>query len=116
MRVRTLLATVVGILILGNPARAADDEKARLAAHHFKEVYWQCLADETVRNLGRNMSGPDFVIYLKGRCPDQLKQFRIAFIDYLAIKHPDVPMAMHFTAAEQVISAAVDDAASAYVD
>ena len=62
------------------------------------------------------MSGVDFVIYLKGRCPDQLKQFRTAFIDYLAIKHPDVPMAMHFTAAEQVISAAVDDAASAYVD
>jgi hypothetical protein len=87
-----------------------------LAAQRFKEIYWKCLADEAVRVLPRNMSAPDFVIYIKGRCPDQRQQFRVALVDYLALRHSDVAMSDHFSAADYAISTALDDVASAYVD
>ena len=115
--VKRLLMIAAGLVVaVVSMAKAADVEKARLATHQLKEPYWQCLSEETVKVLSRKMSGPDFVVYIKGRCPDQKKQFRIALIDYFAMKHPDIATSMHFTTADQVISAAIDDAASAYVD
>jgi hypothetical protein len=94
----------------------ADAESARALTHQLKDKYWNCLAAEGVQALPRKMSGQDFVIFIRGRCLDQLKHFRIALVDYLALKHPDVEMRAHLAAADQVIQAAIDDIASTYVD
>ena len=86
---------LIGILAIFPAMALAQNENdiAGVAAHLLKEAYWNCLAEESVRVLPRKMSGPDFVIYIKGRCPDQLVKFRVAMIDYLAMRHPDVAMA-----------------------
>jgi hypothetical protein len=108
---------LTGVLIgAGVPAAGADQEQARLIAHRAKDVYWQCLAHETVRALPRKMSGSDFEIYIKGRCLDEAKQFRIKMADFLSIAHPEMGTANHISSADWAISKAIEDVASTYVD
>src|SRR5262245_28323268 len=95
------LATgLVALGLLGtlnaHAASAADEERARVAAQQFKQLYWDCLAREVIQALPRKLSGPDFIVYIKDRCSAEQQQFRVAFIDYIAIKHPDVPVSAHF--------------------
>jgi len=113
---RIPISTAAGLCLLLAPSYAADAEAARLATHRFKDAYWNCLAQEAVKALPRKMAGSDFVIFIKGRCLDEVKQFRIALVDYLAIKHPDVQMPTHLMAADQTIQAALADISSTYVD
>jgi hypothetical protein len=61
-------------------------------------------------------SRADFVIYIRAKCPNERQQFKVAFVDYLALRHPELAMNMHFSAFEDVAKAAIDDVASAYID
>lgn len=114
------LCLVTAAILVGAGLQAlADDpatEKAGLTAHQSKEKYWNCLAEEAIRVLPRKMDGQDFMIFIKGRCLDEVKQFRISLISYLSRKHPDVEIRDNMAAADQVIVAAIDDISSTYVD
>jgi hypothetical protein len=46
------------------PVMGADEEQARLAIRRFKELYVQCLSNEAIKVLPRNMSGSDFENYI----------------------------------------------------
>jgi len=98
----------------GLPVMGADEEQARLTTNRFKSVYWQCLSNEAIKVLPRNMSGSDFRIYIKGRCLDEANQFRLTMADYLDIKHPDSAAATHISSADRALSEAIENIASFY--
>jgi hypothetical protein len=98
------------------PGHSADPEEARKAAHSFKEVYWNCLANETQRIFPKKLSGQDFALFIKGACPSEAQRFREVLIDFLALKYPEVQQSLHFASAEQAISAARDDIVKAYIE
>ena len=94
----------------------ADEEKAHQLAHHFKELYWQCLAAETQRMLPRNMSAEDFSLLIKAACPTEAQNFRVALVDYLALKFPDIAASIHLSQADYAISAAQADVVKAFIE
>ena len=96
------------------PVMGADEEQARLTVRRFKDIYLQCLSNEAIKVLPRNMSGSDFVIYIKGRCLDEANQFRITMANYLDIKHPDSASATHINSADRAISEAIENIATFY--
>jgi hypothetical protein len=116
LRMLIRFALVAVVPLMSGQTAAADQEAARAMAHQFKEVYWKCLADEAVRILPRKMPASDFVIYIKGRCPDEKKSFRVALVDYFAIRHPEIGAGEHLASADYAVGAALDDIASTYVD
>jgi hypothetical protein len=105
----TALIAVTGTAVVAN-------DNGRAVAHQFKEAYWNCLAQETVRVLPRKMAGPDFLVFIQGRCPDERKQFRTALVDFLAREFPTIAAQTHLSEADRAIQLAIEDAASAYVD
>ena len=109
---------VVGMLTAGAlPALAqADQEKARQWAHSFKEQYWQCLANETERMLPRKISAQDFSLFIKGACPTEAQKFRVALVDYLAMKFPDIAANTHLSAADNAISLAQADVVKTFIE
>jgi hypothetical protein len=88
-------------------------EESRLAAQQRKEAYWNCLANKAVQVLPRRMARPDFMIFIRGACPDEKTHFRTALTRHLGLEFPNAPA--HLTAADDAIALAVQDAASAYV-
>jgi len=80
------------------------------------DAYWQCLAVETKRNFTRNLSGTDFELFIRGTCKDEAQRFRVAMIDYLALKFPQISAAMHFSSADTAIRAAIEDMVSGYIE
>src|SRR3954453_3500247 len=83
------LASAALAFAAGLPVMGANEEQARFTVRRFKDIYLQCLSNEAIKVLPRNMSGSDFRIYIKDRCLDEANQFRITMADYLDIKHPD---------------------------
>jgi hypothetical protein len=111
----TTLATAVIILC----AFTEDDiEKARQAAHFYKEKYWECLAAEIVRNVPTNISAQDFSLLVKSACPQEKNNFRVPLVDYIAMKDgasgSDIPGV--FSAADIAITAAQDDAVKGFIN
>src|SRR5947209_4019340 len=91
-----------------------SEEQARLTIQCFKSIYWQCLSNEAVKVLRRDMSGSDFDIYINGRCLDEANQLRITIADYLRIKHPDSAAATNINSADWAISEAIENIAKFY--
>ena len=60
--------------------------------------------------------GADFQLYIKGTCQVDAQRFRVAMVDYLALKFPDMQVSMHFTTANDAIRLAIEDIVSAYID
>ena len=111
-----LAAVLLSAMAGAGAAQDAAATQARQTAHQYKEKYLQCLADESVRVLPQRMDAQEFTVFIKGRCLDELKQFRVALIDYiLALKHPELDMQKHFTATNQIVAHAIDDAAGNYI-
>ena len=107
------LASVASILV---GFTAADEEKARQGAHQLKAIYWQCLADVTQRQLTRAMSTEDFSIFIKGVCLAEEQNFRVAVVDYLAMKFPEISTGTHLAEADRLVSLAQADVVSTYID
>jgi len=112
---RRHLITLACVLAVASNAYA-DEEAARRAAHAFKEQYWECLASTAVQALPKKFSGQDFAYYVKGSCPDEAQNFRVAVVDYLALKFPNIDACTHLASANMVISAAQDDIVKFYIE
>ena len=111
-----LAAVLLSAMVGASAAQDADSIQARQTAHQYKEKYLQCLANESARALPRRMDAQEFVVFIKGRCLDEVKQFRIALVDYiLALKHPELDMQTHFTMSNQIVASAINDIAGSYV-
>jgi hypothetical protein len=54
------LASAALVFAAGLPVMGADKEQARLTVRRFKDIYLQCLSNEAIKVLPRNMSGSDF--------------------------------------------------------
>jgi hypothetical protein len=118
LRVKIVTAITAGLLLasMNFGAHAADVETARRAAHAAKEAYWGCLASTMAQALARKLPTQDFVYYVKGACPDEARKFRVAMIDFLSLKHPDVDMSTHWAGANTAITAAQDNVVSGYIE
>jgi hypothetical protein len=110
-----LLLTLIAQWLNAGPIHA-NEEQSRARAHAMKQLYWDCLTKETLRALPKKLSGNDFSLFVKPKCPDERIQFSVALVDYLALKFPDVPMRTHLDQAQSVIQAAIDDVVSSYVE
>lgn len=109
-------AALVAILLTLPAFTQADEEKARQWAHDYKEQYWKCLANETQRMLPRNISAQDFSLFIKGACPTEAQRFRVALIDYLAMKFPDIAASTHLSSADNAISLAQADVVKTFIE
>jgi|tagenome__1003787_1003787.scaffolds.fasta_scaffold20807064_2 hypothetical protein len=115
MRIKVFALTSAALVFAaGLPVMGADEEQARLTVRRFKDIYLQCLSNEAIKALPRNMSGSDFRIYIKERCLDEANQFRLTMADYLDIKHPDSAAATHISSADRALSEAIENIASFY--
>lgn len=111
-----LAAVLLSAMAGASAAQDADSVQARQTAHQYKEKYLQCLADESASALQRKMDAQEFAVFIKGRCLTEVKQFRVALIDYiLALKRPELDMQTHFTMSNQIVAHAIDDIAGSYV-
>jgi hypothetical protein len=110
------MRTGVGVLcvFLAIVIATQANEQQSLAAQRL--IYWRCLASEVVAMLPTKMSGRDFAAYIKGKCLAEQQGFRSALSAYFAKTMPSKTDADHRTAADLVIHATQDDAASAYDD
>jgi len=90
-------------------------EEGRQATHHFKELYWNCLAEEALTMLSTKVTVEDFRSYLLGACSAEKQAFRVPFVDYLAMKHPEMTMQDHSASFDYVIQAAIDETVSGFV-
>jgi hypothetical protein len=90
-------------------------EESKLTAQQRKEAYWDCLANKAVQVLPRKMSRATFMTFIRGACPDRKTQFRTALTRHLELEFPNTPVQTHLAAADNAITLAVEDAASAYV-
>src|SRR3954451_6283133 len=108
------LASAALAFAAGLPVVGADEEQARLTVRHFKDIYLQCLSNEAIKVLPRNMSGAEFRVYIKDQCLDEANQFRSTMADYLDIKYPDGAAATHITSADRAISEAIENVAKFY--
>jgi hypothetical protein len=100
----------------GGASQVAVDDQARRIAHQSKEKFLKCLADETENALPRKLGVQEFVVFIKGRCLDEVKQFRIALLDYiLALDHPDLDIETHFAKSNKIIANTISDIADTYV-
>jgi hypothetical protein len=93
----------------------ADKEQARVAAQYYKQKYWGCLTKEASEMLKSNVSVADFKEYLPGTCQTEKQDFRVPFIDYLAMVYPEIAAKEHFAQFDYVAQAAIDVAVSSYV-
>ena len=108
------LASAALVLAAGLPVMGADEEQARLAVRRFKELYVQCLSNEAIKVLPRNMTGSDFENYIKGRCLDEANLFRVTMADYWSFKHPDSAAATRTNPADPAISEAIENITKFY--
>jgi hypothetical protein len=108
------MRTGVGVLcvLLAIVIATQANEQQSLAAPRLDS--WRCLASEVVAMLPTKMSGQDFAAYVKGKCLTEQQSFRAALTAYFAKTMPSETDADHRTAADLVIHATQDDAASAY--
>ena len=114
MRIQTLFVVVALVLL---PAfTEADIEKARQAAQSYKQKYWECLAAEIVRMVPTTVSAQDFSLLLQGACPTEKQNFRVPFVDYFAMKFPDVGVQAQLSQFEIVAKAAQDDALRGFIN
>ena len=90
-------------------------EKARQAGQYYKQKYWDCLVDETVKKLSTKINAEDLRSYLKGACAAEKQDFKVPFVDYMAMLYPDISLQDAFAAFDTVVQAAVDDAVSGFV-
>jgi hypothetical protein len=115
MRVKVFaLAGAALLFAAGLPVMGADEEQARLTVRRFKDIYLQCLSNEAIKVLSRNMSGSDFRLYIKDRCLDEANQFRLTMAHYFDVKHSDSAAATHIGSADRAISEAIETIASFY--
>lgn len=108
---RSLLAIVV--LSLATPSHAqqysdAQKEEARQATHYFKQLYWDCLAKFTPKAVQKNMAAADFKALLAGVCMAEKQNFRVPFVDFLAMEHPDIAGEEHFRQFDYIVTQAID--------
>src|SRR5687767_2102494 len=90
-------------------------EKARKAVHHFKQQYWDCLAGEQQKMLLRMASTDDFKLYIKGACLKERHNFKVPFIDLLAMKFPQKEATEHSAAFDGIVSETLDAAVAGYI-
>jgi hypothetical protein len=115
----TFRAATVAVADLVLPAFTdADVEKARQAAHFFKEKYWECLGAEVERAVRTNMSAQDFSLFVKGACQQERERFRVPLVDYIAMKHraatSDTPAVL--SAADSAISMSQEGAVTGFIN
>jgi hypothetical protein len=108
------LASAAVMFAAAIPVMGADEEQARLAIRRFKELYVQCLSNEAIKVVPRNMTGSDFKNYIKGRCLDEANLFRITTADYWSFKHPDSAAATRTNLADPAISEAIENITKFY--
>jgi hypothetical protein len=58
---------------------------------------WACLQAEVQKNLSLRTRSDDFAPYVKGACSQETQAFRVPWVDYLAMKHPDIDASTHLT-------------------
>src|SRR3954464_2243928 len=110
MRIKVFALTSAALVFAaGLPVMGADEEQARLTVRRFKDIYLQCLSNEAIKALPRNMSGSDFRVYIRDRCLDEANQFRLTMADYLDIRHSDSAAATHISSADRAISEAIEN-------
>src|SRR5664279_5816255 len=78
-----LAAVLLSAIAGGSASQDAVSDQARRIAHQSKEEFLRCLADEAKNVLPRKLDVQEFVIFIKARCHDAIKQFRIALMDYI---------------------------------
>jgi hypothetical protein len=78
-------------------------ETAHQWAERTKETLSACLQAEVKNSLTLRIKPADFSIYIKGACVQEATSFRVPFVDYLAMKHPDIDRATHLATAEGII-------------
>jgi hypothetical protein len=108
--------TAILLLLLLTGWTPAEIETAHKWSISFRDQYWECLAKETVRMLPTKVSAQDFSLFLKGACPDQAQKFRVAMVDYFAMKHPDIPAQTHLSSADNAISLGQADALKFFIE
>lgn len=109
----TFLTPVALSQTLPSPAFAqqytdAQMEEARQATHYYKQAYWDCLAGFTPKAVQRNISAEDFKALLSGSCMPERQNFRVPFVDYLAMMYPEIAPEEHFQQFEYMVTQAID--------
>ena len=79
-----------------------DVELAHRAAEKTRDALAACLQTEIKSGLTLRMIPADFDLYLKGACINKAQTFSVPFIDYLAMKHPDIAPASQIEQANAI--------------
>jgi hypothetical protein len=80
-----------------------------------RDTYWTCIAQEYGRESNRNLSEQDFSRRVASACPSERQSFRVALVEYLTMKSPDVNAGDHMTTANKAIALAEQDIVTAFV-
>lgn len=113
-----LMAATVLLICSASVAQtysAEDVEKAHEAATLYKQKYWDCLAGQQQQMLGTNITLSDFKVYLQGTCLTEKQNFRVPFVDYLAMKFPEMGVQDHMSQFDYVAQAAIDYTVTGFV-
>jgi hypothetical protein len=87
------------LLILIATCLSAFTDQQIETAHQWalktKDALVACWQQEVQAKLAAKMKPEDFALYAKGACNREAQDFRVPFVDYLAMKFPDVDNATH---------------------
>ena len=93
-----------------------DIRKAAQASQKAQEGFAACLQTEAQDKIRLKMTSTDVALYLKGKCMKEAQEFRVPFMDFLAMKFPDAPFAQIFERTERMLGPERDAAVKLYVE
>lgn len=81
-------AHLVSSTVQAQESTSDQIETARLAAHKYRQIYWDCLASYSSRAQEVQLPPGDFKELLKGSCLVERQNFKVPFIDFMAMSYP----------------------------
>jgi hypothetical protein len=110
---RMVIAAVVAMTT--SAAMADDIADAHRQAVAGRDAYWNCLAQEYMRDSDKSMSGRDFTSLVASACPSERQNFRVTLVDYLSMQFPGADAGSHMTTANDAIALAQKDVVTEFI-
>jgi hypothetical protein len=101
--VATIITIFPGQSIGAETYSSADKQKAVDAAQQLGDIYFACLNAETTSMIDKPISASDFKLYLDGVCLKERLDYRVPFVDGLAMNNEKLSMEDAFSQFDKII-------------